>query len=188
MINDYYHRLFFRWDKCHLNNKLFLAKTIVKPQEYYTYQVTIPCHRIKKYLSKIKIKNFGPIKQGCQNDDGWIDVKKITFFVTKIDMQNRQYFFLKDKNINTEAQRGEGAEVDYQKNIKFFRFKICGDRGKLVTSFFIVTQIQLVTISFVHKVCAILKELIYSPHHPPATEVKPPKRHASYSLFKKLYT
>jgi predicted ATPase len=32
-------------------------------------------------MSKIKIKNFGPIKEGYQNDDGWIDIKKVTVFV-----------------------------------------------------------------------------------------------------------
>lgn len=32
-------------------------------------------------MSKIKIKNFGPIKEGCIENDGWIDVKKVTVFV-----------------------------------------------------------------------------------------------------------
>lgn len=32
-------------------------------------------------MSKIKIKNFDPIKQGYQQNDGWIDLKKITVFV-----------------------------------------------------------------------------------------------------------
>jgi len=32
-------------------------------------------------MSRIKIKNFGPIKEGCQDDEGWIDVKKVTVFV-----------------------------------------------------------------------------------------------------------
>jgi predicted ATPase len=32
-------------------------------------------------MSRIKIKNIGPIKEGCQDDDGWIDVKKVTVFV-----------------------------------------------------------------------------------------------------------
>jgi len=32
-------------------------------------------------MSKIKIKNFGAIKEGYQNDDGWIDIKKVTVFV-----------------------------------------------------------------------------------------------------------
>jgi len=32
-------------------------------------------------MSFIKIKNFGPIKEGYQDDDGWIDVKKVTVFV-----------------------------------------------------------------------------------------------------------
>ncbi|RZB30368.1 MAG: hypothetical protein SRB1_02648 [Desulfobacteraceae bacterium Eth-SRB1] len=32
-------------------------------------------------MSKIKIKNFGPIKKGYQDNDGWIDVKKVTVFV-----------------------------------------------------------------------------------------------------------
>lgn len=32
-------------------------------------------------MSKIKIKNFGPIKEGYQDNDGWIDVKKVTVFV-----------------------------------------------------------------------------------------------------------
>ena len=32
-------------------------------------------------MSKIKIKNFGPIKGGCTENDGWIDVKKVTLFI-----------------------------------------------------------------------------------------------------------
>jgi len=31
-------------------------------------------------MSKIKIRNFGPIKEGYQEDDGWIDVRKVTVF------------------------------------------------------------------------------------------------------------
>lgn len=32
-------------------------------------------------MSKIKIKNFGPIKDGYQENDGWLDVKKVTVFI-----------------------------------------------------------------------------------------------------------
>jgi predicted ATPase len=32
-------------------------------------------------MSKIKIKNFGPIKEGYQQDDGFIDIKKVTVFI-----------------------------------------------------------------------------------------------------------
>lgn len=32
-------------------------------------------------MSKIKIKNFGPIKEGYQENDGWLDVKKVTVFI-----------------------------------------------------------------------------------------------------------
>lgn len=32
-------------------------------------------------MSKINIKNFGPIKQGYQKDDGWFDIKKVTVFI-----------------------------------------------------------------------------------------------------------
>ena len=32
-------------------------------------------------MSKIKIKNFGPIKEGYLEDDGWLDVKKVTVFI-----------------------------------------------------------------------------------------------------------
>jgi len=32
-------------------------------------------------MSKIKIKNFGPIKAGCLDNDGWIDVRKVTVFI-----------------------------------------------------------------------------------------------------------
>lgn len=32
-------------------------------------------------MSRIKIKNFGPLKEGCKDDDGWIDVKKVTAFI-----------------------------------------------------------------------------------------------------------
>lgn len=32
-------------------------------------------------MSKIKIKNFGPIKEGHLENDGWIDIKKVTVFI-----------------------------------------------------------------------------------------------------------
>jgi predicted ATPase len=32
-------------------------------------------------MSKIKIKNFGPIKEGYCENDGWLDVKKVTVFI-----------------------------------------------------------------------------------------------------------
>lgn len=32
-------------------------------------------------MSKIRIKNFGPIKEGYQEDGGWMDVKKVTVFI-----------------------------------------------------------------------------------------------------------
>src|ERR1700733_14179377 len=32
-------------------------------------------------MAKIKIKNFGPIKEGCLDDNGWIDIKKVTVFI-----------------------------------------------------------------------------------------------------------
>jgi predicted ATPase len=32
-------------------------------------------------MGKIKIKNFGPVKDGFQGNGGWFDVKKVTVFV-----------------------------------------------------------------------------------------------------------
>lgn len=32
-------------------------------------------------MSKIRIKNFGPIKEGYLENDGWLDVKKVTVFI-----------------------------------------------------------------------------------------------------------
>jgi predicted ATPase len=32
-------------------------------------------------MSQIKIKNFGPIKEGILENDGWIDIKKVTIFI-----------------------------------------------------------------------------------------------------------
>jgi len=32
-------------------------------------------------MSKIRIKNFGPIKEGHNENDGWIDIKKVTVFI-----------------------------------------------------------------------------------------------------------
>ena len=32
-------------------------------------------------MSKIKIKNFGPIKNGLNLNDGWVDIKKVTLFI-----------------------------------------------------------------------------------------------------------
>jgi predicted ATPase len=32
-------------------------------------------------MTRIKIKNFGPIKEGYQENEGWMDVKKVTVFI-----------------------------------------------------------------------------------------------------------
>ena len=32
-------------------------------------------------MSKIRIKNFGPIKEGYLENDGWLDIKKVTVFI-----------------------------------------------------------------------------------------------------------
>jgi AAA ATPase domain len=32
-------------------------------------------------MSQIKIKNFGPIKGGYQENDGWLDIEKVTVFI-----------------------------------------------------------------------------------------------------------
>jgi predicted ATPase len=32
-------------------------------------------------MNKIRIKEFGPIKQGLQDNEGWIDIKKVTVFI-----------------------------------------------------------------------------------------------------------
>lgn len=32
-------------------------------------------------MSRIKIKNFGPIREGYQENDGWMEIKKVTIFV-----------------------------------------------------------------------------------------------------------
>jgi len=32
-------------------------------------------------MSRIRIKKFGPIKQGYAANDGWIDIKKVTVFI-----------------------------------------------------------------------------------------------------------
>jgi len=36
-------------------------------------------------MSKIRIKNFGPIKEGLIENDGWIDIKKVTVFIGNQD-------------------------------------------------------------------------------------------------------
>ena len=32
-------------------------------------------------MSKIRIKNFGPVKEGYLEEDGWMDIKKVTVFI-----------------------------------------------------------------------------------------------------------
>jgi len=32
-------------------------------------------------MSRIRIKNFGPIKEGNTENNGWIDIKKVTVFI-----------------------------------------------------------------------------------------------------------
>lgn len=38
-------------------------------------------HQRNYSMSKIKIRNFGPIKDGCIENEGWIDIKKVTVFI-----------------------------------------------------------------------------------------------------------
>jgi predicted ATPase len=32
-------------------------------------------------MSRIKINNFGPIRKGFVEDDGWLDINKVTVFI-----------------------------------------------------------------------------------------------------------
>lgn len=32
-------------------------------------------------MSRIRINNFSPIKEGYTDNDGWIDIKKVTVFI-----------------------------------------------------------------------------------------------------------
>jgi predicted ATPase len=32
-------------------------------------------------MSKIRIKNFGPVKDGYPENNGWLEVKKVTVFI-----------------------------------------------------------------------------------------------------------
>ncbi|HBS89068.1 MAG: AAA family ATPase [Bacteroidetes bacterium GWF2_38_335] len=32
-------------------------------------------------MSRIRIKNFGPIKEGCLENDGWLEINKVTIFI-----------------------------------------------------------------------------------------------------------
>lgn len=42
---------------------------------------TLSLHKsIQNYMSRIKIKNFGPVKCITSSTDGWIDIKKVTIF------------------------------------------------------------------------------------------------------------
>lgn len=42
-------------------------------------QLSLPTKNL--VMSKIKIRNFGPIKGGCVDNDGWLDIKKATVFI-----------------------------------------------------------------------------------------------------------
>lgn len=44
-------------------------------------EINVILNQKKLNMSRIKIKNFGPIKEGYQEDNGFIDVKKITVFI-----------------------------------------------------------------------------------------------------------
>lgn len=32
-------------------------------------------------MSRIRIRNFGPIKDGCMTNNGWVDIQKVTVFI-----------------------------------------------------------------------------------------------------------
>jgi predicted ATPase len=58
-------------------------------------------------MSRIKIKNFGPIIDGNQTNDGWIDIKKVTLFIgnqgsgKSTDCKNDFCFYVVRKSTDT---------------------------------------------------------------------------------------
>lgn len=53
----------------------YLDKAVIK-----SIFVNLPIHTIEA-MNLIKIRNFGPIKEGYQEDDGWLDINKVTVFI-----------------------------------------------------------------------------------------------------------
>jgi len=78
-------------------------------------------------MSKIKIKNFGPIKEGFIENDGWIDVKKVTVFIgnqgsgkSTVAKAVSTLFWL-EKSIN----RGDTdkSKISFHKFKEFFKYQ-----------------------------------------------------------------
>ncbi len=76
-------------------------------------------------MSKIRIKNIGPIKEGCQENDGWIDIKKVTVFIgnqgsgkSTVAKVISTFMWLEKALIRGDMK----APVSYQKFVELFEF------------------------------------------------------------------
>lgn len=87
-------------------------------------------------MSKIRIKNFGPIKEGYLENDGWLDVKKVTVFIgnqgsgkstvaklisTFSWMEKALYKQLLKKSEATRKSKFENFYCEYQNLKNYFR-------------------------------------------------------------------
>lgn len=72
-------------------------------------------------MSRIRIKNFGPIKEGFAENDGWLDIKKVTVFIGNQGSGKSTVaklistFMWMEKVLN----RGDYKEIDFTKPNRF---------------------------------------------------------------------
>ena len=63
---------------------LDLSRSRILFEFFVVYDVRLESYTfspVKIFMSKIRIKNFGPIKNGFEGDDGFIDIRKATIFI-----------------------------------------------------------------------------------------------------------
>ena len=79
-------------------------------------------------MSKIRIKNFGPIKEGFDSDDGFMDIKKVTVFIG--DQGSGKSTVAKLISILTWMEKARNRGERIMQNINFDRFiQLCNYQG-----------------------------------------------------------
>ena len=82
-------------------------------------------------MSKIRIKNFGPIKEGFLDNDGWMDIKKVTMFIgnqgsgkSTVAKLISTFMWMEKALLNGTLQGDEAATNEFvEERCGYFRLK-----------------------------------------------------------------
>lgn len=79
-------------------------------------------------MSRIKIENFGPIKAGCTENDGWIEIKKVTLFIgnqgsgkSTVAKLISTFTWLEKAMVRGDRKHNEISQYDFIEYCKFQR-------------------------------------------------------------------